>query len=248
MALKARTFEARSTVSLLRKNKTEYKNLQKFYTEVRASDWCVLYGRSGNARQWHTPCEHQRQSWARNWAEWQRVRKHELPYICDLWLPIQHNGQTAKLCAELWHMDPCNIWFNVCIVEPTNLGKTQFVTNLLFNPFCGKFDYVELICLKYAYNKTLDCFTERDPHLIVIICKQHEVEFCLKVVRTFFEGNNTHSSWWLCSLERRERVNQWASKAHLFSSPHRHQRVGTDPAALQHPEDFPRECCHGHVF
>ena len=88
-------------------------------------------------------------------------------------------------------MDPANIPFNALIVEPTNSGKTQFLVNQLCGLFCGKFDYVVLICPTSAYNKTLYRFAERDPRLYVIICEQHQVEFWLKVATFSFEGTNT---------------------------------------------------------
>ena len=88
-------------------------------------------------------------------------------------------------------MDPANIPFNALIVRPTNSGKTQFPVNQLCVPFCGKFDYVVLICPTFAYNKTLYRFAERDPRLYVIVCEQHEVEIWLKAASICFEGTNT---------------------------------------------------------
>jgi len=88
-------------------------------------------------------------------------------------------------------MDPSNIPFNALIVRPTNSGKTQFLVNQLRGSFCGKFDYVVLICPTFAYNKTLYRFAETDPRLFVIICEQQEVEAYLKIASMFFEGTNT---------------------------------------------------------
>ena len=88
-------------------------------------------------------------------------------------------------------MDPANIPFNALIVGPTNSGKTPFLVNQRCGPFCGKFDYVVLICPTFAYNKTLCRFSERDPRLYVIICEQHHVENWLKIASFYFEGANT---------------------------------------------------------
>ena len=87
-------------------------------------------------------------------------------------------------------MDPANIPFNALIVGPTNSGKTQFLVKQLCGPFCGKFDYVVLICPTFAYNKTLYRFAVRDLRLYVIICEQHLVELWLKVASFSFEGTN----------------------------------------------------------
>ena len=72
-------------------------------------------------------------------------------------------------------MDRGIIPFNAMIVGPTNSSKTQFLINQLCGPFCGKFDYIVLICPTIAYNKTLYLFADRDPRLYVIICEQHQV-------------------------------------------------------------------------
>ena len=88
-------------------------------------------------------------------------------------------------------MDSQKIPFNALIVVPTNSGKTQFLVNQLCGPFRGKFNYILLVSHTFAHNKTLHRFGENDPRMFVIVCEQHEVENCLKIVSYFFQGTNT---------------------------------------------------------
>ena len=88
-------------------------------------------------------------------------------------------------------MDPSNIPFNALIVGPTNSGKSRFVVDQIYGPFRGKFDYIVLICPKFAHNKTYRRIGANDPRMFVIICMQHEVENWLKLVSWLFEGTNT---------------------------------------------------------
>jgi len=88
-------------------------------------------------------------------------------------------------------MDPQNFPFNELIVGPTNSGKRRFLVNQLCCSFCGRFDYVVLICPTFAHNRTLYRFAERDPRMYVIICEQHQVEIWLKLASFYFEGTNT---------------------------------------------------------
>ena len=80
---------------------------------------------------------------------------------------------------------------------------TQFLVSQLCGPFCGRSDYVELICPTFAHNKTLNCFPERDPRLFIIIC-EYNVALWLKVVR----HQHSHYPWWLCSLKLQRKINE----------------------------------------
>ena len=88
-------------------------------------------------------------------------------------------------------MDPSKIPFNALIVGPTNSGKSKYVVDQIYGPFRTKFDYIVLICPTFAHNKTYHRIGENDPRMIVIICKQHEVEIFLNIVSWLFEGTNT---------------------------------------------------------
>ena len=88
-------------------------------------------------------------------------------------------------------MDPRKLPFNALIVGPTNSGKTQYLLNQLRGPFRGKFDYIVLFCPTFVKNKTYEGFVDRDPHIFVIACLQHEIETELRVASYFFAGTNT---------------------------------------------------------
>jgi len=74
-------------------------------------------------------------------------------------------------------MDPDNIPFNALIVGPLTQAKRSFSLTSSTALFCGRFDYVVLICPTFAYNKTLYRLAERDPRLFFIIREQHEWSF-----------------------------------------------------------------------
>ena len=78
-------------------------------------------------------------------------------------------------------MDPRKLPFNALIVGPTNSGKTQYLLDKLRGPFRGKFDYIVLFCPTFVKNKTYEGFVDRDPHIWVIACLQHEIEIELRV-------------------------------------------------------------------
>ena len=88
-------------------------------------------------------------------------------------------------------MDPRKLPFNALIVGPTNSGKTQYLINQLRGPFRGKFDYIVLFCPTFVNNTTYDHFVDKDPHIFVVGCMQHEIEGWLKLASYFFEKTNT---------------------------------------------------------
>lgn len=65
-------------------------------------------------------------------------------------------------------MNPENIPFNTLIIEPTNSGKTKFLTNLLSNEVRFKFDYITLLCLTVIHNRTYEGFAENDQHFLIL--------------------------------------------------------------------------------
>ena len=88
-------------------------------------------------------------------------------------------------------MDPKKLPFNALIVGPTNSGKTQYLLNQLRGPFRGRFDYIVLFCPTFFKNTTYDLFVDKDPHIFVVVCLQHEIESWLRLASYFFEKTNT---------------------------------------------------------
>ena len=139
-------------------------------------------------------------------------------------------------------MDPSKIPFNALIVGPTNSGKSMFVVDQIYGPFRDKFDYIVLICPTFAHNKTYHRIGEIDPRMIVIICKQHEVEIFLNIVTWLFEGTNTLIILDDCAASKdvKGRTGQLVNLG-LFRSTYRHQRLGADPEDNQHNTFLPGE-------
>ena len=67
-------------------------------------------------------------------------------------------------------MDSSRLPFNALIVGPTNSGKSRFVADQIYGPFCSKLDYIVLICPTFAHNKTYHQIGENDPGMFVIMC------------------------------------------------------------------------------
>ena len=107
--------------------------------------------------------------------------------------PLQHTNQGASVNTRhtCIGMDPRKLPFNALIVGPTNSGKTKYLLNQLRGPFRGKFDYIVLLCPTFVKNKTYEGFVDRNPHIFVIACLQHEIEDWLRLASYFFAGTNT---------------------------------------------------------
>ena len=48
-----------------------------------------------------------------------------------------------------------------------------------------------LLCPTFVKNQTYEGFVDRDPHIFVIACLQHEIEAWLRLASFFFTGTNT---------------------------------------------------------
>lgn len=127
-------------------------NLQTFYTKNNFGLSIDLQSMACALWTAPTACSWKSSRVPKAWETW-------LDMSCELWLAVQHPGMASRIRAILYsaqraNMDPDNLPFNVFIVGPTNSGKMQFQVNKLCGPFCDRFDYVMLICLTFAYNKT----------------------------------------------------------------------------------------------
>ena len=138
-------------------------------------------------------------------------------------------------------MDPRKLPFNALIVGPTNSGKTQYLLNQLRGPFRGKFDYIVLFCTTFVKNKTYEGFVDRDPHIWVIACLQHEIEIELRVASHHFSGTNTLFVLDDCAASKDdEGPHGPAGQSRLFREARRNKRVGLDPADHKHRQAISR--------
>ena len=140
------------------KNKTEHMNQPKFYTDVKFAlliDLCSMAGPSGQAM--HGSGTRLVNTTDGVQLEIEQNAKGSGFVNCHIFVTSdsQFNIVNKQLESAVLKMDPSNILFNALIVGPTNSGKTQFLMNQLCGPFCGRFDYVALICSTFSYNKTL---------------------------------------------------------------------------------------------
>ena len=132
-------------------------------------------------------------------------------------------------------MDPKKLPFNALAVGPTNSGKTQYLLNQLRGPFRGKFDYIVLFCPTFVKKKTYDRFVDKDPHIFVVVCQQHEIESWLKLASYFFEKTNTLFVLDDCAASKdvKGRASQLVNLG--FSARHVGiMRVGIDATNQQH--------------
>ena len=132
-------------------------------------------------------------------------------------------------------MNPDSIPFNLLVVGPTNSGKSRFVVEQLWGPFLGKFDYIVLIFPTFADNKTFHRVGEKDPRMFAVVCKQHEVDTWLRLVRFVYEGTNTLIVLDDCAASKDvKRAHGRAGRSRFIGAPHQHQRLGADPQVHQH--------------
>ena len=172
-------------------NKTQHMNATKFYTENKFGLMIDLRSMAVYARKRHATCKHKGWSTAGAREECKRLWQCELPHLRNQRRADEYIRKAIRICAVLIEMDPSKIPFNALIVGPTNSGKSKYVVDQIYGPFRGKFDYIVLICPTFTHNKTYHRIGENDPRMIVIICKQHEVEIFLNIVTWLFEGTNT---------------------------------------------------------
>ena len=139
-------------------------------------------------------------------------------------------------------MDPNNIPFNT-LKDPTSSG------NQLQGPFCGKFDYMVLICPTFVHNKTYDGFVDHDSRIFVIEYQKEEVKLRLKLSCHFFFRGWTGSLFWTIALPQRmwkAALASWSLVA--FQPAMQEQHLGSDTADHQHRKNIPRKRSHHRFF